>query len=66
MTPIQMRIDGAVSYGLPVKPELLAKLNPFELGHVLLVLGLDAEQTACVEQAVAAVRAGSYPRRAPA
>jgi hypothetical protein len=62
---VQLRIDGASGYGLPLKPERLAELNMFEVGHICLALGLDDEQRACAEAAVAAVAAGAYPRGAP-
>ena len=57
---LQLRIDGAVGYGLPLRPEALIGLNSFEVGHILMCLRLDSEQVECVEQAVALVRAGAY------
>jgi hypothetical protein len=57
---VQLRIDGANGYGLPLKPEALAELSEFELRHVLRVLDLDDQQMACAETAVAAVLRGDY------
>jgi hypothetical protein len=64
MTGVQLRIDGATGYGLPIRPQALAELSDFEVGHILLCLRLDDEQETCVEQAVALARAGAYGRRA--
>jgi hypothetical protein len=61
---VQLRIDGAQGYGLPLKPESLSGLSEFERGHIFATLGLDNEQREAVEAAVAAVRGGTYPRRA--
>ena len=57
---IQPRIDGVAGYGLPLHPEVLAELNPFEVGHICACLRLDPEQEGCVEQAVALVLRGAY------
>ena len=57
----QLRIDGVNGYGLPLRPETLAGLDPFTVGHICSTLRLDEEQTSCAEAAVAAVRAGNYP-----
>lgn len=61
MTPIQLRIDGAEGYGLPLVPRVLAELNEFEVGHVLACLDLDPEQRRCAHAAIEAVQAGRYP-----
>lgn len=59
----QLRIDGINGYAVPLRPEVLADLDPLEVAHVCMCLRLDDEQTGCVEEAVAAVRAGCYPAR---
>lgn len=60
MSAVQLRLDGVKGYCLPLRPDLLADLNIFELGRICQVLALDDEQTRCVEQAVEAARAGTY------
>lgn len=55
-----MRLD-VKGWNLPLRPELLADLNIFEVGHICMVLKLDDEQTSCIEAAVEAVQAGKYP-----
>lgn len=47
-------------YGLPLRPEVLAKLDAVELDSVLIDLGLDPEQAECAHQAVARIVTGSY------
>lgn len=59
MSAIQLALD-VRGYALPLRPEVLADLNQFEVGHICACLRLDPEQTACVEQAVEAVDAGTY------
>jgi hypothetical protein len=62
---VQLRIDGAAGYGLPLRPEALAELNEFERGHIFACLDLDPEQGACAEAAVLAVLADEYPGARP-
>jgi len=64
VSALQLRIDGAVGYGLPLRPEALAELNEFEIAHILGCLDLDDDQTDAAEAAVAAVQAGVYPSTA--
>jgi hypothetical protein len=59
MSPTQLRL-AADGYGLPLRPEALARLNQFERHHVYACLGLDAGQEACAEAAVAAVERDEY------
>jgi hypothetical protein len=61
MSAVQLRIDGAAGYGLPLNPAALPELNLFEVGHILACLRLDEEQTAAAEAAVALAREGRYP-----
>jgi hypothetical protein len=61
---IQLRIDGAEGYGLPLRPEALAELSEFELAHICSTLELDADQRRCAQAAVEAVQAGRYPATA--
>ena len=35
----QLRIDSATGYGLPLRPEVLAELNEFEVGHIFPACG---------------------------
>jgi hypothetical protein len=58
---IQLRIDGAEGYGLPLRPEALAGLSEFEVAHICSCLELDSEQRQCALAAVEAVQAGRYP-----
>ncbi len=63
---VQLVLDGANGYGLPLKPEALAELNEFEIRHALRCLDLSDEQIAAAEAAVALVREGRYPEAANA
>ena len=63
--PGQLRLD-VQGYALPLRPHSLAALNALERGHIFLSIGLDDEQAAAAEAAVAAVRAGTYPTTADA
>jgi hypothetical protein len=57
---IQLRIDDATGYGLPLRPEALAELSEFERAHIFGSIGLDPEQRQCAEAAIEAVQAGRY------
>jgi hypothetical protein len=64
MSAIQLRIDGAEGYGLPLAPMALAELSEFERGHIYSTLELHADQRACAEAAVALICQGAYPHDA--